>query len=178
MTDDDGGSSNQSTFQYVVIYDPAAGFVTGGGWIDSPLGAYRPMPTLTGKANFGFVAKYQKGKSIPDGNTEFQFKAGGLNFKSTNYEWLVISGAKGQYKGYGTINGSGNYRFVLTIEDGKLKGTGVDRFRIRIWGDGSDLGGTGLVYDNQYTDSALGDATTALGGGSVVIHSDAKTASK
>jgi hypothetical protein len=178
VSDDDGGASNQSTYQYVVVYDPAAGFVTGGGWIDSPANAYRPDPSLTGKANFGFVAKYQKGKSVPDGNTEFQFKAGNLNFKSTTYEWLVISGAKGQYKGYGTVNGLGNYRFVLTIEDGELKGTGVDKFRIRIWNDGSDLGGTGLVYDNQYGDAALGDATTALGGGSLVIHSDAKTASK
>jgi hypothetical protein len=178
VTDDDGGSSNQSIFQYAVIYDPAAGFVTGGGWINSPLGAYLPNPSLTGKANFGFVAKYQKGKSVPDGDTEFQFKAGDLNFKSKSYEWLVISGAKGQYKGFGTINGTGNYRFVLTIEDGDLKGTRDDKFRIRIWGDGSDLGGSGLVYDNQFMDSALGDATTALGGGSVVIHSDTKTASK
>ncbi len=178
VTDDDGGASNQSVFQYVVIYDPDAGFVTGGGWIDSPLGAYRPNPGLTGKANFGFVAKYQKGKSVPDGNTEFQFKAGDLNFKSTGYEWLVISGPKGQYKGYGTINGAGNYRFVLTIEDGDLKGTGVDKFRIRIWGDGSDLGGSGVIYDNQYAQAALDDASTSLGGGSVVIHSDSKTASK
>ena len=93
VRDDDTGVSNQSIFQYVVVYDPNAGFVTGGGWIDSPLGAYRPNPSLTGKANFGFVAKYQKGKSVPDGNTEFQFKAGDLNFKSTSYDWLVISGA-------------------------------------------------------------------------------------
>src|SRR5207244_3258774 len=114
VSDDDAGSSNQSIYQYVVVYDPSAGFVTGGGWIDSPAGAYRADPSLTGKANFGFVAKYQKGKSVPDGNTEFQFQAGNLNFKSTLYEWLVISGAKGQYKGYGTINGTGNYRFVLT----------------------------------------------------------------
>ncbi|MFC2023048.1 hypothetical protein ACFLTL_02735, partial [Chloroflexota bacterium] len=28
--------------QLLVIYDPSAGFVTGGGWIDSPLGAYSP----------------------------------------------------------------------------------------------------------------------------------------
>jgi hypothetical protein len=178
VADDDKGNSNQSMYQYVVVYDPNAGFVTGGGWIDSPAGAYRPDPSLTGKANFGFVAKYQKGKSVPDGNTEFQFKAGNLNFQSSVYEWLVISGAKGQYKGYGTINGAGNYRFVLTIEDGDLKGTGIDKFRIRIWGDGSDLGGSGVVYDSQYGADPLGDATTVLGGGSVVIHSDTKTASK
>lgn len=60
---------------YAVFYDPAAGFVTGGGWVNSPAGAYAPNETLTGKANFGFVSKYEKGKSIPSGNTEFQFQA-------------------------------------------------------------------------------------------------------
>src|SRR5207248_3436906 len=35
---------------YVVVYDPSAGFVTGGGWIASPAGAYAADPTLTGKA--------------------------------------------------------------------------------------------------------------------------------
>ena len=30
VTDDDGGAA-QSRFQYVVVYDPSAGFVTGGG---------------------------------------------------------------------------------------------------------------------------------------------------
>jgi hypothetical protein len=56
VTDSDGDMS-ASTFQYLVVYDPNAGFVTGGGWIDSPGGAYIADPTLAGKASFGFVAK-------------------------------------------------------------------------------------------------------------------------
>jgi hypothetical protein len=32
-----------------VIYDPSGGFVTGGGWINSPLNAYAADPTLTAK---------------------------------------------------------------------------------------------------------------------------------
>jgi hypothetical protein len=87
----------------VVVYDPSAGFVTGGGWIDSPAGAYTADPTLTGKATFGFVAKYQKGANVPSGNTEFQFKVGNLNFKSTSYEWLVVAGTQAIFKGVGTI---------------------------------------------------------------------------
>ena len=35
LTDKDGGSA-RSVFEFVVVYDPSAGFVTGGGWIDSP----------------------------------------------------------------------------------------------------------------------------------------------
>ena len=43
VTDDDGGS-DQSVFQYVVVYDPTAGFVTGGGWINSPGRGLRRRP--------------------------------------------------------------------------------------------------------------------------------------
>jgi len=151
-----------------VIYDTGAGFVTGGGWINSPAGAYRPNPLLVGKANFGFVSKYEKGANVPTGETEFQFKAGNINFHSTVYEWLVVAGAKGQYKGSGTINGAGNYGFMLTVTDGDVKGGGgIDKFRIKITGPG------GIVYDNGgpgSTDDINGSVEQAIGGGSIVIH--------
>ena len=70
----------------MVIYDPEGGFATGGGWINSPAGAYVPNPPASGKANFGFVSKYQKGATVPTGKPEFEFKAEGMNFKSTDYE--------------------------------------------------------------------------------------------
>lgn len=171
VSDNCGGSSIATTVgefdAMVVIYDPSAGWVTGGGWINSPAGAFVANPSLTGKANFGFVSKYKNGASVPTGNTEFQFKAGNLNFSSTSYEWMVISGGKkAQYKGFGTINNSGNYRFMLTAIDGdKPGGGGQDKFRIRIW---SDAGG--LVYDNQLNAPDSNDPTTVLGGGSIQIH--------
>ena len=168
VSDDDGGSDTEPALTYVVVYDPNGGFVTGGGWIASPPGALTGAPALSGKATFGFVSKYLKGASKPSGNTEFQFHAAGLEFKSTVYDWLVISGARGQYKGTGTINGSGNYGFLLTAIDGQLNGgNGTDKFRIKIW----DLATSAVVYDNQM--GALDDspAATALSGGSIVIHS-------
>lgn len=39
---DDNGGSDDATHQYVVVYDPSAGYVTGNGWIDSPPDAYTP----------------------------------------------------------------------------------------------------------------------------------------
>lgn len=170
VTDDDGGAS-QSIFQYAVVYDPNGGFVTGGGWIDSPAGAYGPDPTLIGKANFGFVSKYQPGANVPTGNTEFQFKAGNFNFHSTVYEWLVVAGAKAQYKGSGKVNGAGDYGFMLTATDGQLNGGGgVDKFRIKIWDKASGV----VIYDNKRGDSDDLDNVSpqALGGGSIVIHKD------
>jgi len=100
VTDKDSGTG-QSIFQYVVIYDASAGFVTGGGWINSPVGAYIPNPSLTGKATFGFVSKYERGATVPTGNTQFTFHVASMNFNSTSYEWLVIAGAKAQIQRHG-----------------------------------------------------------------------------
>ena len=166
VEDDDGGIDT-AIFQYVVIYDPDGGFVTGGGWINSPEGAYYADPSLTGKATFGFVSKYQKGANVPTGNTEFQFKVADLNFKSTSYDWLVVAGARAQFKGVGTINGDGEYGFMLTAIDGQVSGGGgVDKFRIKIW----DKATGEVIYDNQLGASDDADPVTELGGGSIVVH--------
>jgi uncharacterized repeat protein (TIGR01451 family) len=172
VTDECGGTGEANTIDtltaLVVIYDPNGGFVTGGGWINSPAGAYVSNPLLTGKANFGFVSKYEKGANVPTGETEFQFKVANLNFHSTVYEWLVVSGARAQYKGIGTINGGGNYGFLLTAIDGQISGGGgMDKFRIKIWDKNN---GDVIVYDNQMGADDNGDPTTTLGGGSIVIH--------
>lgn len=149
----DGYVNSPEVCTLAVVYDPSAGFVTGGGWINSPAGAYAADPLLCGKANFGFVAKYQKGANVPVGNTEFQFKAGDLNFKSTSYEWLVVAGTKAQFKGVGTINGEGSYMFMLSAVDGS-----PDTFRIKIWSENEDM----PIYDNG--------SQQELGGGSIVVH--------
>jgi hypothetical protein len=174
VTDDCGNTGTADTINndlqaMVVIYDPNGGFVTGGGWITSPGGAYTPDPLLTGRASFGFVSKYQPGASIPTGNTELQFRAASFNFKSTGYEWLVVAGARAQYKGYGTVNGMGSYRFMLTVIDGQVNGGGgSDKFRLKIWDDSSG----GIIYDNQVSGDTGDNATpnTVIGGGSIVIH--------
>jgi parallel beta-helix repeat protein len=165
---DEADESDSMTYKYVVIYDPSSGFVTGGGWIDSPAGAYVADDTMTGKASFGFVSKYKKSATTPTGNTEFQFKAGGLNFHSDTYDWLVISGPKALFKGNGTINNEGNYGFMLTAIDGELNGGGgVDKFRIKIWDiDNDDT----IVYDNKIEAEDGADPSTALGGGQIKIH--------
>lgn len=175
VTDNDGGSEVLSATDYIVIYDPSEGFVTGGGWIDSPEGAYIPDPTLTGIANFGFVSKYKKGHSVPTGNTQFQFNPGDLNFHSTYYQWMIIAGHKAMYKGDGTINGEGNFGFQLSaIDEDLTPSTDVDLFRIRIWDkDNNDE----LVYDNELGGAPNGDPTTEIGGGNITIHEGNKSIS-
>ena len=167
VTDDDNGSVRREAAGYLVVFDPSAGFVTGGGWITSPAGAYAIVPALTGKASFGFVSRYKEGASTPSGNTEFQFHAAGFTFSSSTYQWLVVAGAKAKYKGTGTVNGSGNYGFMLSATDGQGNGGGgIDKFRMKIW----DLATGNVIYDNQAGSNDEADAATALGGGSIVIH--------
>jgi len=166
VRDDDAGEDSACVESYVVVYDPSAGFVTGGGWIDSPAGAYGADAALTGKANFGFVSKYKDGQSVPEGSTQFGFHSGVLDFRSDSYHWLVVTGAKAIYKGSGSVNGESGYGFLVSAVDGQRPGGGgVDKFHIKIWKSSTGA----VVYDNQIT--APDDATTTtLGGGSIVIH--------
>lgn len=166
--------ASSTVTRQVVVYDPSSGFVTGGGWITSPMGAYVARPTLTGRANFGFVSKYLKGATVPSGNTEFQFQTANLNFHSESYEWLVVSGARAQYKGVGSINGVNGFKFLLTAVDADLLGGGnqADRLRIKIWHVDATTGIDVVDYDNNLDASLAGGTSegTALGGGSIVIH--------
>jgi PKD repeat protein len=163
LVTDGYGRKTTEQYQFVVVYDPDGGFVTGGGWINSPAGAYTPDPELTGRANFGFVAKYKPGKIVPDGNTNFRFQTAGLHFESTSYDWLVVAGMeRAKFKGVGTINGEGSYGFMLTAVD---RDDG-DTFRIKIWD--VDTGDT--VYDNVVDDGDDSYDGTVLGGGSIVVH--------
>lgn len=167
ITDNNVRSYQKQATNYVVVYDPTGGFVTGGGWINSPAGAYVSNPSLTGTANFGFNSKYQKGANVPTGTTEFNFKVANLNFHSDSYDWLVVAGPKAQYKGTGTINGTGQYGFMLTAIDGQLNGGGgTDKFRIKIW----DKASGNTVYDNMIGTSDTADPTTLVQGGSITIH--------
>jgi hypothetical protein len=166
VTDDDGGSATDSIL--VVVFDIQAGFVTGGGWINSPAGADAAHPSLTGKANFGFNAKYKKNGTLKS-QIEFHFHAGHLNFHGDTPSVLVVSGARAQIRGTGTINGAAGFGVILTVTDGGLPGGGgVDRFRIKIF----DLTTNAVIYDN--VPGASDDIDLAnpqpIGAGSIKIH--------
>ncbi|HEU5144833.1 MAG TPA: ExeM/NucH family extracellular endonuclease, partial [Dermatophilaceae bacterium] len=57
VTVTDGWERGSSSFSSVVVYDPAAGFANGGGWIPSPAGDDLPA----GKGSLQFSAKYEAG---------------------------------------------------------------------------------------------------------------------
>jgi hypothetical protein len=133
VTDDDGGSASQR-FEFVVVYDPQAGFVTGGAVIRSPSPAQR--------AQIELEVRYERGATVPTGQTHFRLDDT-LRLDSTAHEWLVISGPNAQLKGIGQLNGVDGAHFLVTGTDTRLgSGRGQDRLRIVIWTD------AGTVYDN------------------------------
>ena len=190
LTDDDGGSDT-SVFFYDVVFLPDGTFVTGGGWIASPEGAYASDQSLTGKVHFGFVVRSRrsKGTTTYSGETQVQLRAGNRNFQSTSYDSLVFEKSTATYSGSGTLDGAGDYGFTVTVIDVGDSGDGgsspkkgggkggkggggttasdtSDTFRIKIW----DKVTLEVIYDSQPGASDDADPTTPLGGGSIVIH--------
>ena len=167
VMDDESSSTDSTLTDFLVVYDPTAGYVAGKGAIVSPAGACQlTCYGAEGRASFGFTSRYEPGAAIPTGSTQFVFKAGNLEFASTKYQWLVVSGARAQYKGEGTINGGGSYGFLLTAVDGDLPGgTGDDKFRIKIWDKASGL----VVYDNQMGAAESAEPASAIASGSITI---------
>lgn len=56
---------------------------------------------------------------------------------------------------------------MLTAIDGQINGGGgIDKFRIKIW----DKSTGNIIYDNQLGGSDNENPTTAIGGGSIIIH--------
>jgi hypothetical protein len=139
----------------IIVVDPSGGFVTGGGWIASPEGAYTADPGLVGRVHVGFVSKYGEGASVPRGSVELRFRAADLNFHSSVQEWLIVdvAGGTARFTGTGTVNGLGTYGFTIWVTDGR-----PDAIRIRIL---EAVTGT-IVYDNGIEQ--------AVGGGSLVVH--------
>lgn len=99
------GNVSPYTCTLLPVYDPDAGFVTGGGWFQTP----------SGKAIFGFVAKYLHNSQVPAGI--FEFHVGNIRFRATTLQWLVINGNSARFAGVGTVNGTGAYQFQVTALD-------------------------------------------------------------
>jgi hypothetical protein len=145
---------------------PSSGFVTGGLTFTSPAGALAADPALTGRAQMSLNAKMQGKSTTPSGNNSFNLKAADLQFSSTSLDWLMVSGARAQYKGKGSFKGvSGSFDFTVTVIDGDLPGGGGrDRIRMQISGNGR------VVYDSMMGAPEWADPVTAIDGGSIVIH--------
>jgi hypothetical protein len=116
VTDQWGHSDTGTTT--VVVYDAAAGFVTGGGTIQSPAGALRSDPSHSGKGSFQLSVGYPSGAAVPTGS--FTYALAGTTFagETTTFDWLVVSGSTATFAGPVTVGGAAGHRAVVTVTDG------------------------------------------------------------
>ena len=85
--------------------------------------------------------------------------ASGLTPGSAITEWLIVTGSNyAMFKGSGTVNGQGDYQFMVWGGDQE-----PDTLRIKIWED-AESGAQLVVYDNGFDQ--------AVHGGSIVIHGE------
>jgi type VI secretion system Hcp family effector len=162
---DAAGNTGAASSLTLPVFDRDAGFVTGGGQFESPAGADPAHPTRTGRAKLEVEAKYGRKGDRPEG--EVHFSSGDLNFRSTELDWMVITGSTARLAGAGTINGRGDYAFELTFVDGKLgKGSGGDLVRIRI----TDRATGRVIYDNGAGLAPTAPPASKLLDGNLKIH--------
>ena len=139
----------------VVVYDPAGGYVAGGGWLSA----------ASGKTTFGLSSKYHSNARNPKGEVQLTFGAG-RQFDANTLDYLTISGPRAQVSGFGKLDGSAGYNFLVSMIDGQAEGGGgVDRIRIKIWQKTTGQ----VIYDTQPGASDAADPTTAVGTGSSIV---------
>jgi hypothetical protein len=150
----------------VVIYDPNGGYTYGGGWYDSQTGALATDPSARGKVSYGFSINYYKNATNPKGENQFEFKLGDFEYNALNFDYLVIQGVKAQFKGTGKIiGGPSGISFIMTVIDGELDGTGVDKVRMKIYNKNNGV----IFYDNQLGASDAADPVAGVGTSSTVV---------
>ncbi|GAB3528726.1 hypothetical protein GCM10027443_07080 [Pontibacter brevis] len=183
------GCPTQTAVMYVHVFDVEAGFVTGGGWIQSPANPAYEFMQQGGTVHWSFMAKYMKGaENRVMGATQLLLENGSLAFKGTTVldRSLVITGNTAYFRGLGTLTYRDNTgRFVtdprrfgysVAATDGQhLNGNQPDELRIIIWEINQDGTQGPVVYDNQVAclSSSLYEnlePCSAIGQGAIVIH--------
>jgi uncharacterized delta-60 repeat protein len=174
VTDQNGLTTYANTYEnldaIVVVYDPNGGYAYGGGYFTSPKGALKSDPNASGDASYGFTLNYYKNATLPKGETQFKFNVGDFEFNALNFDYLVINNSMSQFKGTGKIiGGQSGVGFIMTVTDGQLDGTGIDKIRMKIYNKNNGS----IIYDNQTGGSDAALPTQAVGANSVIVISGA-----
>jgi hypothetical protein len=174
------GAIDTYVYESISVFD-RGGSVNGDGWFESRPGYQVRNDRASGKAQFRFEAKYSSTSTVPTGSISFKFRTGGLDFRSSNLELLMIDGDKATLTGSGKVNGVRDYSILISAVDVQATTTSTltstapqkgnskkvkaaDRVRIKI----SDPAGN-VIYDTQLgaPDDAI--ASNDLGGGSISV---------
>jgi hypothetical protein len=150
---DAAGNTGAPACVLLPVYDPGT-FATGGGEVVSPAGANLANPSSSSTAIFAFVSAYLPRRTTPSGLVEFQLRQGGLNFRTTDMDWLVITEQRrATIRGTGTLNGTTVCQYELDAWDGSLGGS--DAFGLRIFACGGTGGDRYLLQGTRLTRGAI-----------------------
>jgi hypothetical protein len=140
----------------------STGWLSGGGAIQSPAGAWSRAPGAAGVASFGIAVRHLDEADAPTGFAALTFESGNLDLRSTGFDWLLFVGRIGVAAGWGTLNGVEGYSFKVMAVDGGPAGGGA--LRVRIW-----LSATAaVIYDSD--PAVRGDVpSSAIVRGSVTV---------
>ncbi|WP_299824537.1 SBBP repeat-containing protein [uncultured Pontibacter sp.] len=130
--------SNTAYEQWIPIFDPEAGTVTGEGSMQLESG------TLSFNFNVAYGHKYNTAPQL--WRSHFTIEGVG-EFESGSVQWLVVTGDRAAWEGEGTLNGTGYYGFITSVTDAGGDGPDDkgDRLRLKIWNKGEN---NRLVYDS------------------------------
>ncbi len=104
---DVAGNWSRPSGPVLVVYDPAAGSVSGTGWIvpggpTSDVGDRLPGLEGISKASFSLSARYKdESSTAPSGGVSFTYDPGGFFLRSKSLQWLVVTGDVSTLQGTG-----------------------------------------------------------------------------
>ena len=157
----------------IVIYDPNAGFVTGGGYI-THTGSMTPAGTgrqgqlrIRRQVQEGRLAPRRRDRVPVQGlQHQLPLDVARLAHREEHHQWPERRRPEGVVPGFGTINGTGDYRFQVTLID---KGN-TDYFRIKIWNATTGVPLRQHAGQVDGIDPSIVPANTLISGGNLVIH--------
>ncbi len=121
-------------FQFVVIYDPNAGFVTGGGWINPPL-RWLPAPCRARRtsASSRSTRRAPTFRKVRPNSSSRRETSTSTAPRTTPGAWSSPAAGRRRTGAPAPSTGVPGYRFLLIAYDGNQPGgDGIDRFRIKI----------------------------------------------
>jgi probable HAF family extracellular repeat protein len=163
VTDSSGKSS---TVERKVVVCATQAAMTGEGAFAAPANAAKPGAPHATIGRFAFLSEGQAARTAA-----VEVNVAGMALRSSQVDTVTVDGARVQYSGRGTVNGTGNYRFTLSAIAGAKTG-GKDRIHVRITHTEPGSKAEVVDYDNGASTGAKAAAQRASAAGvegSVVI---------
>jgi hypothetical protein len=163
IADDDGATVSRASSSYLVVFDAAAGWVTGGGFLDDATTKGKG----NGKTEINVSVQYRGDDRAPTGQLRLVDKKGDLDVTVERFGYMVVVGNRAFLAGTATMAGqSAPVQVLVAITDGDAAGgDGTDRVRARI----TSASGA-VLWDTQPGALDVAGPTAALSGGNVTVH--------